>query len=77
LAVNYEQAVIDVCSDILMRDDISAADNFFILGGISGNVLELIKELLARFRVELPLDAVFASKTLAEIATHCRGADEA
>lgn len=77
MAVNYEQAVIDVCSDILERDDVSAADNFFILGGRSVNVLELTKELLARFHVELPLDAVFASKTLAEMATHCRGAEEA
>jgi acyl carrier protein len=77
LAVNYEQAVIDVCSEMFMNDNVSAADNFFILGGKSINVLELIRELLARYRVELPLDAVFASKTLAEIASHCRGADEA
>lgn len=77
MAVNCEHAVIDVCSDILMRNDISAADNFFILGGKSANVLELIEELLARYRVELPLDAVFGSKTLAEIAAHCRVAEEA
>jgi acyl carrier protein len=76
MAVNYERAVIDVCSDMFMSDDISATDNFFMLGGTSRKVLELADELLARFRVELPLLAVFASETLAEIATHCRGADE-
>jgi acyl carrier protein len=61
---------------MFISDDISAADNFFMLGGTSVNILELTEELLARFRMELPLDAVFASETLAEIATHCRGADE-
>lgn len=74
--MNYEQTVLDVCSDMFMSDDISAGDNFFVLGGTSLNVLELTEELLARFRVELPVRAVFASETLAEIATHCRDADE-
>jgi len=68
---DYVVAIIEVCSEFFSADDISAQDNFFMLGGTSLNAVELTEELLARHRVDLPLDAVFASDTLAELAGYC------
>lgn len=68
---NNLAAIIDVCSEIFSTDDVSAEDNFFLLGGTSLNVIELTEELLARHKLDLPLDAVFASDTLAELARYC------
>jgi len=68
---DYVAAIIEVCSEFFSADDISDQDNFFMLGGTSLNAVELTEELLARHGVVLPLDAIFASDTLAELAGHC------
>jgi acyl carrier protein len=77
MTANYVDAIIDVCSGIFSKNDISGADNFFSLGGTSLDVVMLTNELMTRFRLELPLDAAFVSQDLAEMAQQCRRADEA
>jgi acyl carrier protein len=67
-------AVTAVCRELFAAEKISAADNFFMLGGNSMNAIEMTEELLARYELELPLDAVFTCDTLEELALHCRRA---
>jgi acyl carrier protein len=71
---DYLLAIIDVCREMFATSDIAADDNFFMLGGTSLNVIELTEKLLGRYQVDLPLDAVFACETLAELAHHCQRA---
>ena len=67
-------AVIAVCSKLLGTDEITGSDNFFMLGGTSLTVIELTEELLARYELELSLDAVFSSETLDDLALCCKPA---
>ncbi|MDQ2813596.1 MAG: phosphopantetheine-binding protein [Actinomycetota bacterium] len=64
-------AVIAVCSELLGIDEIAGSDNFFMLGGTSLTVIELTEGLLARYGLELSLDAVFSSETLDDLALCC------
>jgi acyl carrier protein len=72
-----QQAVLLVCADIFAAADISAEDNVFMLGGTSLNVVEFAEALLDEYGMEVPLDAIFASSSLTEIATHCQAQEPA
>jgi hypothetical protein len=65
-------AVMAVCSELLGIDEISGSDNFFMLGGTSLTVIELTEGLLARYELELSLEAVFRSETLGDLALCCK-----
>ncbi|ATE73892.1 non-ribosomal peptide synthetase [Lysobacter capsici] len=60
-----ERAVLAVWRDVLGREEISADDDFFSIGGDSLMTLPLVFKLHATLGVELPLASVFAAPTLA------------
>jgi acyl carrier protein len=65
------EAIIAVCSEMLAADGISAEDNFFMLGGSSLTAVEFTEVLLAKYQLDLSLDAVFECETLGELAMRC------
>jgi enterobactin synthetase component F len=65
------EAIIALCGELLAMDGISADDNFFMLGGSSLTAVEFTEALLAKYQLELSLDAVFECETLADLARQC------
>lgn len=64
-------ALIELCGELFATDDISARDNFFVLGGTSLTAVELTVHLLASYGFDLPIEAVFTEDTLADLALCC------
>ncbi len=63
-----EQAVAAIWTDVLGREQISATDNFFYLGGHSLKTTQVVARIASRFNVELPLRVLFESPTLEEFS---------
>jgi acyl carrier protein len=63
-----ERTLGDIWSDVLGVDDVRVGDDFFELGGDSMLALQVLWRLEECFDVELPLRALFAAATLAELA---------
>lgn len=63
-----EQAVADIWQDILDIEQVGVYDNFFDLGGHSLLATQLISRYRQAFQVELPLNLVFESPTVADQA---------
>ncbi|KAA6214846.1 amino acid adenylation domain-containing protein [Streptomyces albofaciens JCM 4342] len=63
-----ERRVAAVWSDVLGVDGITADDDFFALGGDSLLAVRLLLALRERWRVRLPLGAVFTAPTVARMA---------
>lgn len=64
-------ALIELCGELFATEDISASDNFFMLGGTSLTAVELTVHLHASYGLELPIEAVFTEETLADLALNC------
>lgn len=63
-------ALIELCGELFATEDISARDNFFVLGGTSLTAVELTVQL-ASYGFDLPIEAVFTEDTLADLALCC------
>ncbi len=63
-----ERRLAEIWSEVLQVERVGANDNFFDLGGNSLMALRLNSQVRSVFSVELPLVALFASPTLAELA---------
>jgi acyl carrier protein len=63
-----DQTIAAIWQDILGIEQVGIYDNFFDLGGHSLLVTQLISRLHAAFRVELPMQALFESRTIADSA---------
>ena len=63
-----ERDVVEVCTEVLGREEISLDDNFFALGGHSLLATQLMARLGDRLRMELPLSLVFDAKDLGDLA---------
>jgi acyl carrier protein len=59
----------EIWSTVLGIDVIAPSDNFFDLGGRSLHVTRVMAQLAKRLHVELPLETLFDSPTLLEVAT--------
>lgn len=64
-------AIIESCGQLFATEDISARDNFFVLGGTSLTAVKLTVHLLASYGFDLPIEAVFTEDTLADLALCC------
>jgi NAD(P)-dependent dehydrogenase (short-subunit alcohol dehydrogenase family)/acyl carrier protein len=64
-----ERGIAEIWHELLGIEPIGAADNFFQLGGDSLLMTQLISLLRRRFRVEVPLRAVFDAPDLRRLAT--------
>jgi amino acid adenylation domain-containing protein len=64
-----ERAVAAIWQKLLSLEEIGADDDFFELGGHSLMAVRLMSEIERRFRVRLPLSALFATATIAGLST--------
>jgi len=65
-----ERQVLELWSNVLDRDDVGTADDFFGLGGDSLKLLELMASADRRFKRHFPLDLILQAPTVAEMARH-------
>jgi amino acid adenylation domain-containing protein len=63
-----EERLAKLWAELLGREKISRHDNFFALGGDSLIATRLAQEALPRLGLEIPLRAIFLSRTLADLA---------
>jgi amino acid adenylation domain-containing protein len=63
-----EETLADIWEDILAIDRVGIHDNFFELGGHSLAATRVVSQVLKRFQLDLPLQALFQSPTIAEMA---------
>lgn len=63
-----EKTVAAIFVDVLSRDRVSAADNFFQIGGHSLLAMVLLSRLSETIEVEIPLATLFESPSVAELA---------
>ena len=63
-----EQTVADIWQELLGIERVGIHDNYFELGGHSLLATRIISRLKATFQVDLPLQILFETPTIAEIA---------
>jgi hypothetical protein len=63
-----EELLAQMWSTLLKRERVGRHDNFFELGGHSLLGMQLIARIANHFRVELPIQDIFARSTLRELA---------
>ncbi len=63
-----EQELARLWSEVLSLDRVGIRDNFFDLGGHSLAATRVVTRVVKTFRVEVPLQALFAAPTVAEMA---------
>ncbi|MDR0268640.1 non-ribosomal peptide synthetase [Paenibacillus sp.] len=71
-----EQKLAEIWSSILAVSSIGANDHFFDLGGHSLTALKLITEVKKQFQIQLPLQDVFNTPVLSDMAALISGNEE-
>lgn len=71
-----EQGVAEIWEQVLRRSPIGTDENFFDLGGHSLLATQVISRVRERYRVELPIRAMFDHPTIAGLASAVEGAAE-
>jgi len=64
-----EKSLVSIWEEALDVWPVGIHDNFFELGGHSLTATQLIAQVIQQFQVELPLESLFQSPTVAEMAT--------
>lgn len=64
-----ERQLAEIWAEVLSLDQIGIDDNFFDLGGHSLAATRVVSQVIKKFRLELPLKALFESPTVAQMAT--------
>jgi amino acid adenylation domain-containing protein len=72
--VSVNADVAQIWRTVLSADDIDAADDFFYLGGNSLLATQVIVRVRRRFRIEIPIRALFDNPTLAGFSRAVRAA---
>ena len=63
-----EETIARIWSEVLSLDQVGVHDNFFDLGGHSLAATRVVSQVIKQFRLELPLQSLFQSPTVAEMA---------
>ncbi len=63
-----EKRLAQIWKDVLALDEIGIHDNFFDLGGHSIAAFRVITRVIKQFKLEIPLQALFESPTIADMA---------
>src|SRR5262249_50950103 len=64
-----EQILADIWQEVLQLERVGIHDNFFELGGHSLLVLRVVSRIRQRFGFDAPLNIVFETQNIAELAT--------
>ena len=64
----FEKELAQVWAEILTLDVVGIHDNFFDLGGHSLAATRVVSRVIKTFQVDVPLQALFAAPTVAEMA---------
>ncbi|APO47194.1 hypothetical protein BS614_26180 [Paenibacillus xylanexedens] len=65
-----ERKLLDIWNEVLELDQKSVTDSFLSLGGHSLKVMSLVLRIYEEFGIEYPLDVVFQSPTIEDMATY-------
>jgi acyl carrier protein len=63
-----EEILADIWADVLQRDQVTLHDNFFELGGHSLLATRVISRICETLKIEIPIQSLFDSPTIAELA---------
>jgi amino acid adenylation domain-containing protein len=63
-----EQALVKIWQTVLCLDQVGIRDNFFDLGGHSLAATRVVSQVIQQFQIEVPLQLLFQSPTVAEMA---------
>ena len=63
-----EEQLAEIWAEVLSLDQVGIHDNFFDLGGHSLAATRVVSQVIKRFQLEIPLQSLFQSPTVAEIA---------
>ena len=63
-----EHALIKIWEEVLHVRPIGIDDSFFDLGGHSLNATQVVSQVIKQFQIEVPLQSLFESPTIAEMA---------
>jgi len=66
---SVEQALAKIWAEVLNVNHVGTHDNFFDLGGHSLAATRIVSRVIKHFQVDLPLQSLFQSPTVAEMAT--------
>jgi len=69
-----ENQLTQIWTEILKIESVGIYDNFFELGGHSLLATQVVSRIRSQFSVELPLQSLFSSPTIATLATHLESA---
>lgn len=69
---DLEQQFVDLWKEVLNMSDIGIHDDFFLLGGSSLLVTQVITKLTADMDIDMPVRDFFANPTIATLARHLR-----
>lgn len=72
-----EVKILSICRQLLKLDDLSLVDNFMESGGNSLLAMALILEIEAQLDLEISLDTIFSSRSVAELCATLGEGDEA
>lgn len=72
-----EHQLLDVWSEILRHEDLSATDNFFDAGGHSLLAVQLVSQIERRYGYRVPVAALFEAGTVAGLADRIRAGQPA
>jgi non-ribosomal peptide synthetase component F len=64
-----ERLLAKIWSEVLSLDQVGVHDNFFDLGGHSLAATRVVSQVMEQFQLEIPLQALFQSPTVAEMAS--------
>ena len=63
-----EQTLVDIWKELLKVEQVGVNDNFFELGGHSLLVIQMISRIASTFEVTLPLQVLFETPTIGDVA---------
>jgi tyrocidine synthetase-3 len=63
-----EQSLVQIWEETLNVHPVGVHDNFFDLGGHSLTATRVVSQVIKQFQLELPLQSLFQSPTVAEMA---------
>jgi acyl carrier protein len=58
----------EIWAEILSLNEVGIHDNFFDMGGHSLAVMRVVSQLIKQFQIEVPLQFLFQSPTVSEMA---------